>query len=250
MTLLPLALLLSLGAVPRGAACVGERVTLLPFDTVAVGRSEARRVEEAVRRALTRTEDMCLEPRRETVARLGVLGGRLEPCSNDSCRAAQTKALGAEWLIRGRVLGLGGERTVVLLMQGQDGREVRSTFAVPGLDAGAEDAATRVFAPLWDARQPRRAEARKTLRPWPQVLMGAGVAALAAGVGFGLAARSTERHLSEGAGGCEGEGEAFRRCFAEGLRRGERQSLLANSLLGTGAVLGAGGAILFVWELP
>jgi hypothetical protein len=42
----------------------------------------------------------------------------------------------------------------------------------------------------------------------------------------------------------------LRRCFADGLRRGERQSQLATGLLGAGAVLGASGAIFFVWELP
>jgi hypothetical protein len=81
-------------------------------------------------------------------------------------------------------------------------------------------------------------------------MMGVGAAALVAGVGFGLAARSTERELSTGTGGCTGEGEAFRRCFSERLSQGERQSTVSNTLLGAGALLGAGGAVLFVWELP
>lgn len=250
MTLLPLALLLSLGAAPQAAACEGERLVLLPFETVALQRSEARQVEDAMRRAVARTPAVCLEPRRETVERLRALGGRLPSCTDDACRAAQVKTLGAQWLVRGRALGLGGERTVALVLVGKDGREARSTFTLPGVEASAENASARAFTSLWESQHPRKATARKTLQPWPQVLMGAGVAALAAGVGFGLAARSTERQLSTGSGGCEGEGEAFRRCIADGLRRGERQTLLANSLLGTGVVLGASGAILFVWELP
>jgi hypothetical protein len=249
VTLLPLALLLSLGATQQGAPCEGERLTLLPFDAVAVARPEVRRAEETVRRALARDSSVCLEPRRETVERLLALGGRVAPCEDETCRAAQVKVLGARWVVRGRVLGLGGERTVVLVLVGPEGQEARNTFTVPSLEAGAEDAAARAFSALWGARPGRTAE-RKTLRPWPQVLMGAGAAALVAGVGFGLASRSTERRLSQGSGGCEGEGEDFRRCISEGLRKGERQSLLANSLLGTGAVLGAGGAILFIWELP
>jgi hypothetical protein len=249
VTLLPLALLLSLGATPQAPSCEGERLTLLPFDAVAVPRPEARRAEDAVRRSLAKDAGLCLEPRRETVERLLALGGRLAPCEDDTCRGAQVKVLGTRWLLRGRVLGLGGERQVALVLVGPQGQEARTTFTLPGLEAGAEEAAARAFTALWETRS-RPPEERKRLRPWPQVLMGAGAAALVAGVGFGLASRSTERRLSQGTGGCEGEGEAFQRCFSDGLRKGERQSLLANSLLGTGVVLGAGGAILFIWELP
>jgi hypothetical protein len=121
---------------------------------------------------------------------------------------------------------------------------------VPTLDAGAEEAASKAFAALWAEQGPRRTVATKTLGPWPVVLLGTGAAALVAGLGFRMMARSTEKRFSEGTGGCEGEGEAFRRCFADGLRQGERRSHIATGLLGAGAVLGVGGAILFVWELP
>lgn len=248
--LLPLALMLSLGASPPGAACEGERVVILPFDMVALSRSEARRTEEIVRRAVAKTAGVCLESRKETVERLLALSGKQEPCVDDACRALEVKAFGAKWLVRGRVLGLGGERTVALVLAGAEGHEARSTFTVPVLEAAAEDAAAKAFAALWEARGPRPEEARKTVRAWPMVLVGTGAAALVTGLGFGMAARATEKRFSEGTGGCEGEGEAFRRCFADGLRRGERQSQLANGLLGAGAVLGATGAIFFVWELP
>jgi hypothetical protein len=249
--LLPLALMLSLGAAPAGAACVGERLVLVPFDPMALPRAEARQTEDTVRRAVARTPGICLEPRKETVARLLALGGKQRACADDTCRAQELKAYGTQWLLHGRVLGLGGQRTVALTLVGGDGHESRSTFAVPELEAGAEEAAAKAFGSLWQGRGPARGEAeKKLLRPWPMVLLGTGAAALVAGVGFGLAARSTEKRFSEGTGGCEGEGEDLRRCFADGLRRGERQSLAANGLLGAGALLGAGGTVLLVWELP
>jgi hypothetical protein len=247
--LLPLALVLSLGATPQGSACAGERVVLLPFDSVALTRPEARRTEEAVRRALARTPGVCLETRKQTVERLRAREGKQETCTEPSCRASQVKAFGAEWLVRGRVLGLGGERTVSLALEGVDGRETRSTFQVPSLDAGAEEAAKRAFTGLWQERHPQQPSSKK-LRTLPMVLLGTGVAALAAGVGFGLAAHSTEQRFSQGTGACTGTGDDFRRCFEDGLHRGETQTHLANGLLGAGAVLGAGGAILLIWELP
>jgi hypothetical protein len=248
--LLPLALMLSLGAAPRGAACEGERLVILPFDAVALSRSEARRTEDAVRRAVAKTAGVCLEPRKETVERWVALNGKSGPCADAACRAEEVKAFGTKWVVRGRVLGLGGERTVALALVGPQGQEARSTFSVPSLEAASEDAAAKAFTALWGERGPRPAQAQKTLRAWPMVLMGTGAAALMAGAGFGMAARSTEKRFSSGTGSCEGEGEDFRRCFADGLRKGERQSQLATGLLGAGAVLGATGAIFFVWELP
>jgi hypothetical protein len=248
--LLPLALMLSLGATPPGAACEGERVVILPFDMVALTRAEARHTEETLRRAVAKTAGVCLEPRKATVERWSALSGKQGPCADATCRAEEVKAFGAKWLIHGWVLGLGGERTVALVLTGTEGGEARSTFSMPALGAAAEDAAAKAFAALWGARGPRPAEVRKSRRAWPVVLMGTGAAALVVGAGFGMAARATEKRLSEGTGGCEGEGEEFRRCFADGLRRGERQSQVATGLLGAGALLGASGAIFFVWELP
>jgi hypothetical protein len=250
--LLPLALMLSLGAAPAGAVCVGERLVLVPFDPVALSRAESRQTEDSVRRAVARTPGICLEPRKDTVERVRTLTGRQRACADDACRAEELKAYGTKWLLHGRVLGLGGQRTVALTLVRADGHESRSTFSVPTLEAGAEEAAAKSFGSLWQGRGPSspRNEAEKSLRPLPLVLLGTGAAALAAGVGFGLASSATEKRFSTGTGGCEGEGDAFRRCFADGLRKGERQSLAANSLLGAGAVLGAGGALLLVWELP
>src|SRR5687767_5972188 len=129
--------MLSLGAAPPGAPCAGERVALLPFDAVALARPEARRTEEAIRRALARTSGLCLESRQQTVEKLRAQGGRPAPCTDAGCRSAEVKSLGTWWMVRGRVLGLGGERTVALVLVGPDGGEARSTFSVPTLEAGA-----------------------------------------------------------------------------------------------------------------
>lgn len=250
--LLPLALMLSLGAAPAGAMCVGDRLVLVPFDPVALPRAESRQTEDVVRRAVARTPGICLEPRKDTVERLRALAGKHRSCADDGCRVEELKAYGTKWLLHGRVLGLGGQRTVALTLVRADGHESRSTFSVPTLEVGAEEAAAKAFGSLWQGRGPpsQRTEVEKTLKPLPLVLLGTGVAALAAGVGFGLAANSTEKRFSTGTGGCVGEGDDLRRCFADGLRKGERQSLAANGLLGAGALLGAGGALLLVWELP
>ncbi|MDC0710132.1 hypothetical protein POL68_16770 [Stigmatella sp. ncwal1] len=252
MMVLSIALLLTLGNQPPKVPCQGERLALVPFDTLAVARPEARRMEDAVRRAVARTANTCLDPRQQTVEELQARGGQLAPCLDAACRTTQVKNFGAQWLVRGRVLGLGGERTVALVLVGPDGQERRSAFTLPKEEAGTENAAAQAFASLWEGRLPPAAQRVEKQRrgPWPKVLMGAGAVALAAGVGFGLAARSTENRLSEGNGGCTGEGEALRDCFADGLSKGKKQSRVANGLLGAGALLGAGGALFFVWELP
>ncbi len=235
-------------ALPAAAACDGARLVLLPFEAVALSRPETRETEDAVRRALSRTPGVCLEPRARTVERLRALGtgGRLSPCEDAGCRSTQVALMEADALVRGRAFGLGGERTVTLVLVERDGSEARRTWPVTAGDA--EESSLRAFGALWEARHPVASASR--LGPWPKVMMGVGAAALVAGVGFGLAARSTERELSTGTGGCTGEGEAFRRCFSERLSQGERQSTVSNTLLGAGALLGAGGAVLFVWELP
>jgi hypothetical protein len=259
MTALSISLLLTLATPSSRGPCEGERLALLPFDTVAVARAEARRTEEAIRRAVARTANTCLEPRQQTVAELQAQGGPQGPCVDAACRTAQVKHFGARWLVRGRVLGLGGGRSVALVLVGPDGQEHRSAFALPAEEAGTEHAAAQAFASLWEGRLPparpqervaAAVEKQPRRSPWPKVMLGAGAAALAAGVGFGLAARSTENRFSEGTGGCTGEGEALRSCFEDGLRKGKQQSRLANGLMGAGAALGAGGALLFVWELP
>ncbi|MFP2899934.1 hypothetical protein ACLEQD_26680, partial [Corallococcus sp. 4LFB] len=71
-----------------------------------------------------------------------------------------------------------------------------------------------------------------------------------AGVGFGLAARSTESKVSRNGGECATAGASFTDCFASRLDAGRRQARTSNVLLGVGALLGLGGAVSFIWELP
>jgi hypothetical protein len=247
MSLLALALSLTLA----GAPCRGERVVLVPFQAVALSAAEARQVEDTVRRAAEATPGLCLEPRAETVAKMRARGGRLPGCLDAACRGAQVLALGAERLMRGVALGVGGGRSVALTLVNREGLEAHATVALSGeaLAQGAEAAHAReAVGALW-AKQPGGG-VKRAGTPWPTVLVASGGAALATGVGFGLAARRTETALSSGTGGCGGEGEAFRACFARRLREGQQQAFTANVLLGAGALLAAGGAAMFVWEFP
>lgn len=238
----------ALVALPARAACEGARVVLLPFDAVALPRAEARQTEDAVRRAVARTPGVCLETRARTVEKLRALGGRLSVCEDAACRGTQVASLDTDWVVHGRALGLGGGRTVSLALRGRDGSETRRTFPVTATDA--EEPALKAFGELWAPHNPERTAGTWKHNLLPKVLAGAGVAALAAGVGFGLAARSTERGLSSGNGGCTGEGEAFRQCFANQLQTGQSRARAANVFAATGVVLGAGAAVLFIWELP
>ena len=263
MSFLTVALALALAQAP--AACQGERVVLVPFQPVALSSAEAREVEDTVRRAVQATTSVCLEPRADTVAKVRARGGRLPPCAEAACRGAQVAALEADWLVRGVALGVGGVHSVALTLVDREGRQSHTVLKLPeeGLSRSQVDAKVRAaFAPLWAARPwvvnmkkeaPRPAPPPKVERPttvWPKVLLAAGGVALAAGVGFGLAARRSETRLSEGNAGCSGEGEAFRTCIAGRLEEGRGQARTANVLMGAGAVLGAGGAVFFVWELP
>jgi hypothetical protein len=250
MSLLSLALVLSLAQTP--APCRGERVVLVPFQPVALSSAEARQLEDTVRRAAETTPGLCLEPRASTVATVRARGGRLPACMDAACRGAQVTALDADRLLRGVALGVGGGQSVALTLVDREGQESHTLVQLSGegLPPGLEEARTReAFGALWAEHTASRRVERPS-KAWPTVLLAAGGVALAAGVGFGLAARRAETSLSGGTAGCTGEGEAFRSCFAGRLRDGQRQARTANVLMGAGAVLGAGGAVFFVWELP
>jgi hypothetical protein len=245
MSLLTVALVLSLAQAPT--PCKGERVVLVPFQPLALSSAEARQLEDTVRRSAQAAPGVCLEPRADTVAKVRAQGGRLPTCVDAACRGAQVAALGADWLVRGVALGVGGGHSVALTLVDHEGRETHTVIQHSGEEA---------FPPLWAARPvsqskvARQAKVERSGTVWPKVLLAAGGVALAAGVGFGLAARRSEERLSEGNAGCAGEGEAFRSCIAGRLEEGRRQARTANVLMGAGAVLGAGGAVFFVWELP
>jgi hypothetical protein len=248
MSLTSLVLVMALAQSP----CKGERVALVPFEPIALSRAEARRLEDSVRKALEETSGVCVEPRASTVEKLRPQGGRLPACTDAVCRGAQVTAFGVDRLLRGVALGVGGGRSVALTLVDREGAEARTSFQRAGVEAppGAADAqALETFTALWDAR-PNPPFVENPPRVFPLVVMAAGGLALATGVGFGLASRQTETRLSQGTAGCTGGGEAFRHCFAGQLKTGQDQARTANVLMGAGALLGAGGTLMLLWEVP
>lgn len=253
-----LALVLSLSLTQAAAEpCAGERVVLVPFSPVALSRAETRGLEDAVRRAVAGTPGVCLESRAETVARLRALGPSAASCEGAACLGSRGVAPGAAWLLRGVALGVGGARSVLLTLGDSRGWEWRGSFQLPGAQpepGEVEQRARQAFGALWRVRPAVNGSAEeKVSRPaplWPKVLLVAGGAALAAGVGFGVAANRAESRLSQGNAGCEGEGAVLRDCLDGKLKSGRRQATTANVLLGSGALLGAGGAFFLIWELP
>lgn len=242
-----LLLWLAQGAVPCDA---NTRVVLVPFERVALPSAEARALEDATRRAVAALPDACLESRDDTVARLRASGASLSACGNAECRSAQVGALGARRMVRGVALGVGGRRSVALTVTDARGPETRAHFEAPATTPGetesrAKQALQEVWSPLGTARAAPRGS-----RLLPKVLLGTGGVALAVGVGFGLAARSTESKVSKSGGECATAGEDFTDCFASRLDHGRRQARTSNVLLGLGALLGVSGALSFVWELP
>jgi hypothetical protein len=241
MMSLPLALLLTLAAAPTD--CPGGAVAVLPLEAVALPRTETREVEDTLRRTLAVEAGTCVQPRATTREHL-LVQGKLPPvCRERACAAGQLESLRAAWLVRGTVLGVGGARTVSLSLLGREGEVGRRTVVL-GAAPGALEAA---LGELWRAR--RGGTVGRSRGPWPTVMLAAGGVALAAGVGFGLAARDTEARLGK-PGACAGTGEEFRSCMTGEVQRGQRQSLAANVLLGAGALLGAGGGLWLVWEVP
>lgn len=249
LTATSLLLMLLSGAAPCDA---DTRVMLVPFERLALPPAEARALEEATRRAVAALPDACLESREDTLERLRGAGESLAVCGNTECRSAQATALGARRLVSGVALGVGGMRSVALTVTDARGTEARAQFEAPATTPGEADARARqalqqVWASLGTARAAREPRGSRVL---PKVLLGAGGAALAAGVGFGLAARRTESKVSRNGGECAAAGDGFRDCFASSLNAGRREARTSNVLLGVGALLGLGGAVSLIWEWP
>ncbi|RYZ40147.1 MAG: hypothetical protein EOO71_17225 [Myxococcaceae bacterium] len=237
-------------------ACDADtRVVLMPFERVALPSADARALEDATRRAVSALPDACLESREDTAARLRGAGASLSSCGNTECRSAQAVSLGARRLVRGVALGVGGKRSVALTVTDARGTETRAQFEAPALTPGEADTRARqalqeVWAPLRTTTTARQAQAPQGSRLLPKVMMGAGGVALAVGVGFGIAARSTESRVSKNGGECATAEEDFSTCFASRLDAGRRQARTSNVLMGVGALLGLGGAVSFIWEWP
>ncbi|MCY1042545.1 hypothetical protein OV208_14570 [Corallococcus sp. bb12-1] len=235
-------------------ACDADtRVVLMPFERVALPSADARALEDATRRAVSALPDACLESREDTAARLRGAGASLSSCGNTECRSAQAVSLGARRLVRGVALGVGGKRSVALTVTDARGTETRAQFEAPALTPGEAD--TRARQALQEVWAPLRTQTVKQAAPrgsrlLPKVMMGAGGVALAVGVGFGIAARSTESRVSKNGGECAAAGEDFSGCFASRLDAGRRQARTSNVLMGVGALLGLGGAVSFIWEWP
>ncbi|WP_375741844.1 hypothetical protein NR800_19510 [Corallococcus interemptor] len=248
---LPASLLLML--LRMSAPCdANTRVVLMPFERLALPSEDARELEDATRRAVAALPDACLESREDTLARLRGSGAALTACGDAECRSAQASALGVRRLVRGVALGVGGKRSVALTVTDARGPETRAQFEAPATTPGEADARARqalhqVWSPLVTAQATREPQRSSVL---PRVLWGAGGAALLAGVGFGLAARSTESKVSRNGGECATAGQSFADCFESRLEAGRRQARTSNVLLGVGALLGVGGAVSFIWELP
>ncbi|MFB1482884.1 hypothetical protein [Corallococcus sp. RDP092CA] len=244
---------LALLLLSMSAPCdTNTRVVLMPFERLALPSADARKLEDATRRAVAALPGACLESREDTVARLRGSGAALAACGDAACRSAQATALGVRRLVRGVALGVGGKRSVALTVTDARGPEARAQFEAPATAPGEADARARqalqqVWSPLVTTQPARAPQGPRLL---PKVLWGAGGAALLAGVGFGLAARHTESKVSKNGGECAAAGESFADCFASRLDAGRRQARTSNVLLGAGALLGLGGAVSFIWELP
>ncbi|NNB90795.1 hypothetical protein [Corallococcus exiguus] len=248
---LPASLLLML--LRMSAPCdANTRVVLMPFERLALPSADARELEDATRRAVAVLPDACLESREDTVARMRGSGAALTACGDAECRSAQASALGVRRLVRGVALGVGGKRSVALTVTDARGPETRAQFEAPATTPGEADARARqalqqVWSPLVTTQAAREPRGSRVL---PKVLWGVGGAALLAGVGFGLAARSTESKLSKNGGDCAKAGEAFADCITARLETGRRQARTSNVLLGAGTLLGVGGTVSFIWEIP
>ncbi|WP_223636766.1 hypothetical protein [Corallococcus sp. EGB] len=228
------------------------RVVLVPFERLALPSADARELEEATRRAVASLPGACLESRDDTLARLRGSGAALAACGDAACRSAQASALGARRLVRGVALGVGGKRSVALTVTDARGSETRAQFEAPATTPGEADARARqalqqVWSPLVATQARRESRGPRVL---PKVLWGAGGAALLAGVGFGLASRSTEAKVSKNGGECATASESFAQCFSAQLEKGRREARTSNVLMGVGALLGLGGTVSFIWELP
>ncbi|NPD28638.1 hypothetical protein [Corallococcus exiguus] len=248
---LPASLLLML--LRMSAPCdANTRVVLMPFERLALSSADARELEDATRRAVAALPGACLESREDTVARLRGSGAALTACGDAACRSAQATALGVRRLVRGVALGVGGKRSVALTVTDARGPETRAQFEAPATTPGEADARARqaiaqVWSPLVTTQAAREPQGSRVL---PKVLWGVGGAALLAGVGFGLAARRTESKLSMNGGDCARAGEAFADCITTQLETGRRQARTSNVLVGAGALLGVGGTVSFIWEIP
>ncbi len=236
------------------AACTGEPVVVAPFEPLATSPAVAREVEERVRKEIAATAGLCVEERGRTIRKLAKYENqRLPVCADETCSAAQARAMEAKWLLTGVVLGVGGRINVSLTLSGDVvGKQRRTTVAAD--EEGALAPSVRALflpgpAPSEKSGGARPARGEKTRLP-AILVASAGAVSLAAGGLLGAASQRTARSLEAGATGCSGTGEAYRDCFDARIRQGREQAAGANLLFGAGALLLAGASVMFVFELP
>lgn len=229
--------LVLLVATPAAALCTDGKVVLLPLEPVAADRASVQQTEAELRGALQRRWGDCLEPRHETVARVSAAGGELPTCGDEACIAAQLRAAGARWMVRGVLLGAGARPTLTLVLWGPKGELTRQTE--PVRPSSLESRVGALWAPA----------SRRRVPGWiPAVTLGTGVAALAAGFAFGVSSQAISKEVSSGDAGCPTA--QFGACLNDKLEKGRQHTLAANVFSVAGVVLGAGGVALLVWELP
>jgi hypothetical protein len=236
--------------------CPGETVVLLPLQPVALSPALAREAEETVRAAIPPGRKRCLRSRAETVASLGSIQvERLGTCDEARCRRALAEDLRADWLLSGSVLGVGGRRTVNLVLWDRTGTRLgRTSVAV---DAAGDLGLSRVLEALWAqaallplSRGPATGP-EESFSPAPALwVAGTGIAAVLVGGLLGLASQQTERRVMEGRTGCPGTGEVYRSCFAATAAAGRNEAVAANVLFGAGVLLGTGATVMWITRWP
>jgi hypothetical protein len=209
-------------------------MVIVPFEYLAAEAPVAREGEQRVREA-ARRQGACVEARDATVRRLERVGPFLAACPDDACRAARAAALEADWVLEGIALGTGGRPALALSLWGRDGRASRRLVA---LDGGQSELDGLFSGPV---------RSGSALRPWPYVVLGTAVGALAAGAVFGVRMQQHQRAIGEGTA-CSGSGAALASCLDQRLAEGRQEAVTANVLFGAGAALAASGTIWLVWE--
>jgi hypothetical protein len=218
---------------------------VLPLFPVATSPGVARAEEQRVRDELTAQGVYCVQPRGETLGKLG----HLSPiaCEDAACRKRIADRVDADWVVFGMVFGFGGRTTLTAQAWDRSGERLsRRTFesTVPNvgqtLIAGARALPT--------AGIPGTASVRG--RSVPLALGGMAVLSLAGGAAFGFASSESSRSLSQPQTGCGGSGAAYVQCLDDRAALGRRQSTAANVLYGAAALLGASAGIVWVMQWP
>lgn len=255
-----LALLLASSSVRAEGRCRGEALAVVPLEPLALSPEAALEAETQLRMSLGELSGVCLSSRKHSADRLrGVEGNRLPPCGDAACRAKWARHFGARWLVSGTVFGLGGTRTVNLVLWSEDGSVVQRASYPFAHDHPPREVTAEVFREARLGRSLIPSTVANTgvgtgivRKPHPVqwALGGAALVALASGGVFGHLSTQTANRLENGQTGCVGSGEDYQRCFAAEHAKGRSRAGAANALYATGALLGAGAVVTFAVDWP